>query len=638
MDEGITLKITLKQVLLVSILGVFLLAPVISQQDTPGLREEDGLNHVWLKYRLGPGVRRNTLVEDTGYSLTYNARPLMKPLVVNEGGHRVDLMIVNKPPFVDDEKGWFNLSEPSAEVAWAALTLNLSYNNATIIFERTLDFTNTSVFNITRDVNLSYNWVEIDTATLKPLNRHAKIILSNLTFNAVKIEKNYAHCTDCTVLSYQGGRAVFKVVPTLLNYRAVELAGWINWDLIDLTSAWIGSTDNNLGVILVGEEGEDGTLRQYYSSNDTTYGYYPKLEVNYTLRDQTFYNNETLTDVWDLDNYFHDPEGMTLSYTQSSDHPNIQVTIGGDNTVDIQAIDNFAGTQYVVFTADDGLSGVATSNNVTLTVLNGITTTTTTLANYDPIVFEVKGPDPVALFVGTVKNVSYNASIFDEDGCAEIEAAQGIFWDTTTAVHSDTADDNELYKNTSCDISCTGDDGIVKCGFNLKYYAQPSAVWAINISVRDDDNKWAHNTTTDVEVQDLVGVNAVEGSIDFSATEGGSIDLGQSSSDDTVLTVQNYGNVILDMLASGSDLACGVGSIGVNNVKYDSQSGQAIGSMCQLTDDTADTCPALEASYDLAKTISDTPQEDLIYWKIQIPASGVGGSCSGTVTITGEKS
>ncbi len=614
-----------------------------SSGPTPRLIE-DG---VGLGYRVDAGVRRNSIQEGGGYTLTYNVRPGVYPHVYEESPHRLDLMVVNKPPNITDTEAIFNYSYVKSEVAWAALTLNLSAANATVLFERTIDFTDTENLNLDRDVNLSFNYVLLNTTSMTAINKTAKITLENLSFTAVQIQKDGSSCTDCTVLSYEDGVAVFRAEPAITSYWAAELAGWVEWNVIDMINLWVGSSDDNKGVIVVGEEDED-SLRQYYGSNATDSSLTPKLEVNYTLPHQSMYNNETQTDVFDLDDYFYDLDRDTLSFQTSSDHPNILITIDdNDHTVDIKPLNNWHGTQYVVFTASDGRGGTTTSNNVTLYVVQGETTTTTTstTTNAEPRVGAVEGDGPggntIVLVAGGLKHVSFNASVSDADGCDEIETMQLIFWDNDSTTHESEENEHNLYKNDSCSIECSGDDGTVRCGLHLEYYANHSTAWIANISVSDGYD-WAHNVTYDITVESLAAVN-VSSTIDFSTIAGGtSLDLGftPAETQEVDFTVRNVGNVRQDLLVSGSDLACSIGgAIPVGNVKYDTNANTAYASMCgSVTANSQDTCSELKDDFNLPKTDGTTPSEKSIYWSISIPSSGVGGTCTGTLTIGGQES
>ncbi|MFH1055784.1 MAG: hypothetical protein V1744_06815 [Candidatus Altiarchaeota archaeon] len=620
---------------LVAAAALFILALNIQQTSSTELNEP--VNNS-IQYAIDSGVRRNTLVESDGLALTYNVRAGMYPHVSDEGDGRLDLMLVNKPPTIVDSYGIFNYSRIKGEVAWAALTLNLSAVNATVIFEPTVDFTNTANLNLDRDVNLTFNYIELNVTTMTAVNKTGKMTLRNLSFQSVKILKDDVDCDDCTVLSYEGGVAVFKTDPTLTSYRAVELAGWVTWNVIDLTSNWVGSIDNNKGVIIIGEEGQDNTLRQYYSSNATDSSLTPKLEINYTIRQQHMYSNQTLSDAFDLDDYFWDLDADTLTFQTSPDHPNVLLTIDDtDHTVDIQPINNWYGIEYAVFTGSDGRGGWTVSNNVTLNVSTGVTTTTSTSTtlNKPPVVHTIYGDTGIVLNPGSWKNVTYNATVSDDDGCLDINLVKAVLWDNHSATHDSGPNDNSVYINDSCSFSCPS--GNAECSFNLAYYANASDEWAINMSAWDED-LWGHNVTYPLTVNSLLAINITNPSLIFKTDEGGStFTFGETSREDNI-TVQNIGNVVQDMLTNGTDLPCTIGDpIGVGQVKYHNTTLTVYDSMFALTYDQDETDDILKEYFDLGKTLDGTSSEKPIYWRIKIPVSGVGGTCNGTLSLMAEE-
>ncbi len=607
-----------------------------------GLAEntEAGDTTVNLDYGLDSGVRRAPLEDGSGVILTYNVRAGTYPHVYEESSGRLDLMLVNTPPSITDTYDIFNYSQIKGEVAWAALTLNLSARNATIVFGETVDFTNVDDLNLDRDVNLSFNYVEVNTTSMTAFNKTATITLRSLSFQAVRILKDGADCADCVTLSYEGGEAVFTVEPGLSNYRAAEIAGWVNWNVIDLASHWIGSTADNRGVILVGNETGAATYRQYYSSNASDPAYAPRLEMNYTLRSITMYNNLTLSGAYDLDDYFWDMDQDTLTFQTSNDHPNILITIhDSDHTVDIMPLNNWYGTEYVVFTASDGRGGAVDSNNVTLYVVEGVTTTTTatTTSNAPPVVGGITGDNPIILVAGGYKTVQYNVSVSDEDGCDDLNYYGAVIWDDDAAEHNDPENNNRLYRNNTCSLTCNGYDGLVSCNFRMIYYSAASNSWAVNVTV-DDGSAAGYNVTWNVNVSSLAAVNLTSQTINFSAgAPGGRLNLSQITTWDTQLSVQNLGNTEEDMLVSGTDMACSLGAIPAGNVKYHSSSGldYTSGGMCALTGNNADTCDPLKVDFNLPKTSDGIPSTKNVYWKLRIPDGGVSGSCNGTLTAGG---
>ncbi|MFH0861707.1 MAG: DNRLRE domain-containing protein [Candidatus Altiarchaeota archaeon] len=598
-------------------------------------------NNNSLGYNLDPGVRRNTLAEPADYALTYNVHPLTYPHIYEEGTGRLDLMLVQKPPRISDTRTIFNYTYIRGEVAWAALTLNLTAANATIHFDRTIDLTNVTNLTLDQDINLTFNYVYVNTTTMTAFNRIATITLKNLTFNAIKILKDESDCTDCSVFSYSGGQAVFQVQPTLTSYRAAELSGWVQWNTLDLVSNWVGRITDNKGLILVGA-GEDNanSIRQYHSSNATDQALAPKLEINYTLPHIQFASHQSLTNVFDLDDYFQDLDSDTMTFQTSQDHPNVLITIDPDHTVDVASIGNWYGTQYAVFSASDGRGGTADSNNVTIEITYSAlttTTTTTTTTNAKPIVRGITGDMDITLTAGGRRAANYTVNVTDYNGCSQIYGSGWVhatLWDNNSVNYADLASNSTLYRNDTCPITCVGMTGTARCGFNLWYYATSSENWAVNFTAYDGTDAGS-NATYGIAVQELIAVN-VSLLLNFSSAAGGSMNLGETTANDANISITNFGNVQQDVLVSGTNMACTFGQIPVANIKYHSSPGSNYETqMCALTASSDDTCTMLQTDYNLQKTYTGVPSIKYVYWKLKAPTGGVGGLCSGNLTIGG---
>ncbi|MBW2976522.1 tandem-95 repeat protein [Candidatus Woesearchaeota archaeon] len=86
------------------------------------------------------------------------------------------------------------------------------------------------------------------------------------------------------------------------------------------------------------------------------------------IPDQTWDEDTSLTDIFDLDDYFIDYDDATrLEYSFSATGP-IIVSIDEDNNVSFAQPENWNGIEHIVFTASDGINS-ADSNNATLSVM-----------------------------------------------------------------------------------------------------------------------------------------------------------------------------------------------------------------------------------------------------------------------------
>lgn len=94
--------------------------------------------------------------------------------------------------------------------------------------------------------------------------------------------------------------------------------------------------------------------------------YPPVLLAN--IPDQEWDEDEDLESAFDLDNYFYDANGDSLTYTIIDQPDDIDVTIGAGNTVSFSQDDNYCIEDTVAFRATDAYSATVDSNSVALTV------------------------------------------------------------------------------------------------------------------------------------------------------------------------------------------------------------------------------------------------------------------------------
>ena len=101
------------------------------------------------------------------------------------------------------------------------------------------------------------------------------------------------------------------------------------------------------------------------------------------IPDQTWFINETKVDAFNLDDYFHDPDGDSLNYTVRGNTA-INVTIDPvSHNVSFSQPYGWTGSEEVIFTADDGNRGITDSNAVSLTV-----------REYPPVITNVTNSTP----------------------------------------------------------------------------------------------------------------------------------------------------------------------------------------------------------------------------------------------------
>ncbi len=192
---------------------------------------------------------------------------------------------------------------------------------------------------------------------------------------------------------------VFKCKATGNDLRFIELHNNINgWS----KKAEVTNPQNNTDILfsiknisngnyLWNCKAIDGIEGIKFSSSNKSFSVNiaPNNQPNYNggLTTQSWNINTQKNNVFDLDNFFSDPDSDTLTYSVSG-NANINVNIDQNNVVSLSQPNNWFGTERVYFTASDGdLS--ASSNYINLTVIKIETQNT---SNTQPRI-EIKIPD-----------------------------------------------------------------------------------------------------------------------------------------------------------------------------------------------------------------------------------------------------
>lgn len=211
---------------------------------------------------------------------------------------------------------------------------------------------------------------------------------------------------------------------------------------------------------------------------------------------------------------------------------------------------------------------------------------------------------------------------------------------------------------TVVDGSCTGSGDTtfdVFMPFKVKYYAKASTdttYWTMYANMEDDGSGATAGSTGADSTLDVAGTTALTLQL-YQSSEAahtgiafGSVALGQHSPGGTTATtshvegtdtttavrIKNSGNVAFTptIVGSGAMTCTGTGSdsIVVGNVKYSTTNG-----FDYAAAGTALTTTAANLSAIAVQTTSTISKSD-VFVKIKIPASGVFGTCSNTVTLS----
>ncbi|MDP2631295.1 MAG: hypothetical protein Q8P30_00825, partial [Candidatus Uhrbacteria bacterium] len=249
--------------------------------------------------------------------------------------------------------------------------------------------------------------------------------------------------------------------------------------------------------------------------------------------------------------------------------------------------------------------------------------------------------------IGADKNFDIFADVTDLNGFSDISSVSGVFYRSGVG-SSCTPDKNQCY-TLSCSVDAM-DVGLEThrylCDVAVAYWIDPTTGsaddysaqnWVMSITVTDVSSAFNSNTNT-TEVNELTSVS-FPASVDFGGRTLGS-DTNASQNQD--LFSENLGNTDADLnaRADAGTLTCSVdGSIPAGNIKFGNTDSDYASLITALT--TSDQEIDLEVSPSdgalIVRTSESTSVSGYSHWGIEIPSSGVGGTCSGTTTITAFK-
>lgn len=248
----------------------------------------------------------------------------------------------------------------------------------------------------------------------------------------------------------------------------------------------------------------------------------------------------------------------------------------------------------------------------------------------------LNGGSNISLTEDTTTTVTITAQVSDVDGYADISSASAVVY--RSGVGSSCSVDELNCYSVSCSLSnCAGNSCDVSCSADLYYFAQPtdsgiysSEDWLATVTAEDTAaaSDSATSPTSTTELNTLVALNP-QGSISYGTVDPGT----NTGATNATLTVENTGNVAIDLDVSGSALCtdyptCSGGVIPVANQEY-------LGSAFTYGAGISLSGTPTRLNYPIAiATNSSSPSTDLMYWGIAIPTGIPGGSYTGVNTIT----
>lgn len=248
----------------------------------------------------------------------------------------------------------------------------------------------------------------------------------------------------------------------------------------------------------------------------------------------------------------------------------------------------------------------------------------------------------------STKVIYINGIVHDDNGRGNIAGVSALVWEQSNAACNPGATDIvDCYAIASCDMTAATSalENNYVCTLTLASSAlstssasgstQPSDTWKAIVTV-DDTATQIDSTVKNFEVGANMALN-IPAAVAYGARSLGSSTMG---ADNVAMTIGQFGNVRADVTvhaSSGADdansMSCTIGKIAATAQKWSTADGN------YGTGDTAlpyGVGAAVDTNLNvLARAHGDVaaPSREL-YWGIQIPASGVSGSCTGTTVIS----
>jgi hypothetical protein len=182
---------------------------------------------------------------------------------------------------------------------------------------------------------------------------------------------------------------------------------------------------------------------------------------------------------------------------------------------------------------------------------------------------------------------------------------------------------------------CTGGvdtDGTYTCELvdadTFPFHAT-QGTWTAAVTMYDNQA----STNTSEVAEDTITVNEL---MALTPEPGDDLNFGDQALGDTTgdktLTIINTGNTTIDWYAYATRMDCTVGYIATSSLHYDLNTGTGFGAMTLATD--SDSVPGgARINVDLGRRSTAVASTDDLSFKLQLPADGISGSCTGNVAI-----
>jgi hypothetical protein len=239
------------------------------------------------------------------------------------------------------------------------------------------------------------------------------------------------------------------------------------------------------------------------------------------------------------------------------------------------------------------------------------------------------GDESMDLTPGNTTSLMCSGNATDFDGNNDIDFIWADLYSNLTTYDSE-LNNTDHYQNSSCAYDAGA--SIYNCTFNVQFYADPTN-WICNVSVNDSYNL-THYRHDNASITTLLAIDIPDATfLDF-----GDMMIGDNKSTEHNITLENKGNIEIDVDVdtwettgdqdSANALNCSLGNIPIDNFRVSLTKG-AYGTYTPMTQ-------VGYTSYDnnLGRQVSGvSPTTDIVYLGLMIPALGMGGTCTGVISL-----
>lgn len=254
---------------------------------------------------------------------------------------------------------------------------------------------------------------------------------------------------------------------------------------------------------------------------------------------------------------------------------------------------------------------------------------------FDPVVTNVSlnSGAPITLLPGATTTIYATGTVTDLNGYADLDLASSTMY-RSGAGPACTADNNNCYiaqGAPACTFTnCSGYSCTVSCQADFYFHADatdatglyPGESWEAFIEVSDQDGGLdIGNATPGVELITLHALDVTSGAIAYGSLSPAST----TGSYNPTTTVQNLGNVPIDIQVEGTDLSDG-GSSFIPAYEQIFATTTFTYTGCPACSVLSSTTP-VDLEVDLSKpTSTSTAMTDIVYWGIEIPPLGIASN------------